>query len=253
MAKIVIDPGHGGNDAGAVYDGRREKDDALRLALAVGNKLEEHGEDISYTRVNDTDYTPYERARMANTAEADFFLSLHRNHVVNPNTVNGAEAYIYEDSGILSEAAQKMLQNLEEAGLENRGILERQNLTVLKRTDMPAILLEVGFIDNEGDNQIFDQNFDKIADAIADAIKEYAGQFPKKRPPLYRVQVGAFREYENAAILVNRLQNEGYPAFVLYDNGIYRVQVGAYELLENAVRMEQRLRGSGYPTFIVTG
>lgn len=253
MAKIVIDPGHGGSDSGSTYDGRREKDDVLRLALAVGKKLEEKGENISYTRVTDTDYTPFERAMMANTAEADFFLSLHRNSVVNPNTVNGAEAYVYEESGIRLEVAQKLLANLEEAGLENRGILERPNLTVLRRTDMPAVLLEVGFIDNETDNQTFDLRFDDIAEAIASAIEDYAEQFPSKRPPLYRVQVGAFREYENAVALVNRLQNEGYPAFVLYEDGIYRVQVGAYELLDNAVRMEQRLRGAGYPTFIVTG
>ena len=77
MAKIVIDPGHGGSDPGANYNGRREKNDVLRLALAVGKKLEEKGQNVSYTRVDDTAYTPFERAVMANTANADFFLSLH--------------------------------------------------------------------------------------------------------------------------------------------------------------------------------
>ncbi|MCI9542229.1 MAG: N-acetylmuramoyl-L-alanine amidase [Lachnospiraceae bacterium] len=253
MAKIVIDPGHGGSDPGANYNGRREKNDVLRLALAVGKKLEEKGQNVSYTRVDDTAYTPFERAMMANTANADFFLSLHRNSVRNPNTVNGVEAYVYEESGIREDVAEELLDNLEDAGFENRGILERPNLAVLRRTDMPAVLLEVGFIDNEKDNQIFDTKFDEIVDAIADAILKYAKKFPTRRPPLYRVQTGAFRNYDNAAVLVNRLQNEGYPAFVLYGDGIYRVQVGAYEILDNAIRMEQKLRANGYPTFIVSG
>lgn len=253
MARIIIDPGHGGSDAGASYHVRREKDDVLRLALAVGKRLKEEGQDIAYTRVDDTAYTPFERAVMANTANADFFLSLHRNSVRNPNTVNGAEAYVYNENGISAEVAGKLLENLAEVGFADRGVLERPNLTVLRRTNMPAVLLEAGFIDNEKDNKTFDTNFEKIVEAIVNAVLEYAGSFPVRRPPLYRVQVGAFRQYENAAAMVNRLQDEGYPAFVLYDDGIYRVQVGAYELLDNAIRMEQRLRADGYSTFIVRG
>ena len=253
MAKIVIDPGHGGADAGSNYNGRREKDDVLRLALEVGKKLEQRGQNISYTRVNDVQYSPFERAVMANTAAADFFLSLHRNSVRNPNTINGVEAYVYDNSGIKVEVAEKLLERLAEIDFENRGILERPNIMVLQRTDMPAVLLEVGFIDSETDNQIFDTKFDEIAEEIADVVARYAKRFPVRRPPLYRVQTGAFRNYENAAAMANRLQSEGYPAFVLYGDGIYRVQVGAYEILDNAIRMEQKLRKDGYSTFIVRG
>lgn len=253
MAKIVIDPGHGGSDSGATYDGRREKEDVLRLSMAVGKLLEQEGQNILYTRVDDSHYTPYERAMMANMSAADFFLSLHRNSMVNPNTINGAEAYVYNASGMTGELANELLDNLDKLGLENRGVLERPNLTVLRRTDMPAMLLEVGFIDNEKDNVTFDREFELIADTIAKTVLGYVDRLSSQRPPLLRVQVGAFRDYENAVTLANRLQNEGYPAFVIYGDGIYRVQVGAYELLDNAIRMEQRLRGAGYPTFIVTG
>lgn len=253
MARIVIDPGHGGSDSGATYDGRREKDDVLRLAMEVGKLLEENGQNVRYTRVDDSFYTPYERTMMANMSSADFLLSLHRNQMVNSNTINGAEAYVYNASGMTGELANKLLERLDKLGLENRGVLERPNLTILRRTDMPAILLEVGFIDNETDNLTFDREFNAIADVIAQTIAGYADRLPNQRPPLLRVQVGAFREYENAVTLANRLQNEGYPAFVIYGDGIYRVQVGAYEILDNAIRMEQRLRGAGYPTFIVTG
>lgn len=252
MAKIVIDPGHGGSDSGGVHGTRREKDDVLRLAFAVGKILEEKGEDVSYTRVSDVYNTPFEKAMMANTASADFLLSLHRNSALESNLVNGVEALVYDDKGLKVKMAQSMLDHLEKAGFQNRGILERPNLTILRRSNMPAIILEVGFVDNVGDNKLFDEHFDDIAAAIADAILGNIVGMESKRPPLYRVQVGAYRNYENADTLLNKLLMEGYPAFMLFQDGIYRVQVGAYQILDNAIRMEQRLRSQGYPTLIVT-
>ena len=76
---VVIDPGHGGNDPGAVYNGRKEKDDTLNLALAVGNILEENGINVVYTRTSDVYETPFTKATKGNEAGADFFISIHRN------------------------------------------------------------------------------------------------------------------------------------------------------------------------------
>ena len=77
--RVVIDAGHGGEyDPGAVFEGRQEKDDNLRLALAVGDILENNGVEVIFTRVTDVYDTPYEKADMANEAEADFFVSIHR-------------------------------------------------------------------------------------------------------------------------------------------------------------------------------
>ena len=76
---VVIDAGHGGADPGAKFEGRQEKDDALRLALAVGNILSQNGVDVRYTRTDDTYNTPLEKATMANEAGADYFVSIHRN------------------------------------------------------------------------------------------------------------------------------------------------------------------------------
>lgn len=266
MAKIIIDPGHGGSDSGAVFGTRREKDDVLRLALAVGNLLQEKHQDVTYTRVTDIYHTPYEKAAMANHSESDIFLSLHRNAASNTGAASGAEALVYEDTGVASQIAGAILNRLEEAGFANRGIIERPNLAVLRRTEMPAVLIEVGYIDNDKDNHIFDENFKKISEAIAQGVldtmedAEMAMKQVKRNPvckcppdtlpPLYRVQVAAFQEYQNAARFLNKLQSEGYPAFMLYQDGIYKIQVGAYQLLDNAIRMEQRLRGQGYNTFI---
>lgn len=68
----------------------------------------------------------------------------------------------------------------------------------------------------------------------------------------YRVQVGSFRERPNADKLLYELLDQGYPAFILYEDGYYKVQVGAFKILANAILMEQRLRRAGFSTFITT-
>lgn len=73
--KVIIDAGHGGADFGATYNGRKEKDDNLDLALAVGNILSQNGIDVVYTRTTDVYQTPFEKAALANEAGADFFIS----------------------------------------------------------------------------------------------------------------------------------------------------------------------------------
>ena len=150
--KIVIDAGHGGNDFGASYNGRLEKNDNLNLALAVGQILSNAGVDVEYTRTTDVYNTPFEKATMANNADADFFVSFHRNATGTPNLSTGVETLVYNDSGIKAEMARNINANLEELGFQNRGVIERPNLVVLKRTRMPALLVETGFIDNESDN-----------------------------------------------------------------------------------------------------
>ena len=77
--KIILDAGHGGEDPGAVYKERKEKDDNLKLTLAVGKILEDKGVDVVYTRTTDIYQTPFEKARLANESGADYFISFHRN------------------------------------------------------------------------------------------------------------------------------------------------------------------------------
>ena len=100
-ARVIIDAGHGGaQDPGAVYYGRREKDDTLKLALAVGQILGDDGVDVVYTRVDDMYDTPFEKAMIANNSGADYFVSIHRNAMPTPNTASGSETLVYEDSGV---------------------------------------------------------------------------------------------------------------------------------------------------------
>lgn len=420
--KIVIDPGHGGRDPGAVYQGRQEKDDVLDLGLAVGQLLEDRGIDVVYTRIDDVYNTPLEKATMGNNADADLFVSIHRNAAVNPGMGSGAEVLVFNDAGLPAAVARSVLEGMEAAGFENRGVTERRDLIVLRRTRMPAVLLEVGFIDNPEDNAKFDANFETLAQDIADGIlrvipvalpepagmnpmgisdgaamgmmagtmagvdagtvsgltdgtaagmntgaaagmntgtpmgmntgeaadmtagmtagmntgtpmgrntgtatgmntgtmtgrtagtageaaagndmnrmpvydERVDGRYPDRmpgpgpnpypgvgggRPPypvtgsgsaypwqssagtsntgspagtLYRVQTGAFRERRYADAMRNELLASGFPAFILYRDGLYKVQVGAFAILENAIRMERVLREYGYNTYITT-
>ena len=277
---VVIDPGHGGSDPGAVYNGRQEKDDVLMLAKEVGRILEARGIEVVYTRNNDIYETPFKKAQDANNANADYFISFHRNSSEYPNQYSGAEVLVYDESGIKSVLANNILDGMEAAGYKNLGVDERKDLVVLRRTRMPAVLIEAGFINNEEDNQIFDENFDRLAQGIADGVLNTLGfasgadnmamQYEQNDPSdgenirynngqcncpnvLYRVQVGAFRNRDSADRMLNSLLIEEFPAFIVYDDGLYKVQVGAYEILDNAIRMERRMREAGYNTFIVSG
>lgn len=329
--RITLDAGHGGSDPGAVYKDRREKDDTLDLTLAVGDILKKNGIDVYYTRTTDEYETPFKKATDANNSGADLFVSIHRNSSENPNQYSGVETLVYSDTGLKAEVARNINNQLEDAGFKNLGVDERKNLVVLKRTKMPAVLVEAGFINNDKDNYLFDEEFDSIAQAIADGILE---SIPSGRPgnttsnksnrtdnnnysnnnsnnnnssnsqmnnsgrtssapidstamvnsippdnevfsvpvsssnimpqcpcdnndydteneALYRVQVGAYRNKDNADRMLNSLLMDGFPAFIIYEDGYYKVQVGAYRILLNAIKMEQRLRRFRYSTYIV--
>ena len=161
---IMLDAGHGGErDPGAVYNGRQEKDDNLRLTLAVGEILQNNGIDVLYTRTTDVYQTPYEKAMEANNAGVDFFISIHRNSYPTDNEVSGVETLVYDLSGLKYQMAQDINDQLEAVGFVNLGVKARPNLVVLKRTKMPALLVEAGFINSDIDNQLFDDNFQDIA------------------------------------------------------------------------------------------
>lgn len=249
--KVVIDAGHGGQDPGAVLDGRLEKDDNLKLALAVGKMLSKDGIDVGYTRVRDVYQTPLQKAQMANYADADFFVSIHRNAANIPGTASGALSLVYHSGTIAEDMAKAINGELEKVGFANLGVVERPDLIVLRETNMPAVLVEAGFLDNPKDNEFFDENFQAIAYAIATGIAETVRQVEKEEPLYYQIQVGAYQNMEYANNLLTQLQQQNFPAFIIADGPVYKVRVGAYLNLDNAARTEQMLRAYGYPTMIV--
>lgn len=230
---------------------------------------------------------------MANQADADFFISFHRNSSEEPNQYTGVETLVYDNSGIKQTMAENINGALSELGFRNLGVKARPGLVVLRRTKMPALLIETGFLNNEQDNTLYDEKLEEIARAIADAVlgtldletvteadrraaetetarpsvstadTVTASASPHPTPPeqenpsdtpetFYRVQTGLFRIRQNADRMLYDLLDQGYPAFLLAEDGFFKVQVGAYRQLGNAILMERRLRRDGYSTLITT-
>lgn len=177
MAKICLDAGHGGKDSGAVGHGRKEKDDVLKLTLEVGAILKKRGHTVYYTRKTDIYESPSKKASDGNASGASFFASFHRNSA--DETASGYETLVYANSGKAKKCADYANSAMAKIGFRNRGTKIRTDLAVLRKTTMPAVLFEVGFISNKNDNAIFDEHFDQIADAFADAIETAVGALKK--------------------------------------------------------------------------
>lgn len=172
---ICLDAGHGGKDPGAVNGKRFEKDDVLKLVKRVGKILEANGVSVCYTRQKDIFMSPSEKAKHGNALKPDYFVSIHRNAAINKKAT-GAEVYVYSQGNDTKTVMAKNIQkNLVKVGFSNRGIKNKKLLTVLSKTTMPAMLLEVGFISNTEDNNLFDEKFYSIANAIARGIIEALG------------------------------------------------------------------------------
>ncbi len=174
---ICLDPGHGGGDPGATLDDRLEKDDNLHLALAVRDRLEGAGRaDLSVllTRADDSEVSLQQRADLANEANATLFISLHRNSGGGAGIETWISAKAEKQESRLANYIQDRLKAIQ--GVRSRGVRSgtaanpAANYAVIGQTRMPACLVEVGFIDNANDNQLFDLRFDQLADAIADGI-----------------------------------------------------------------------------------
>lgn len=230
----------------------REKDENLRIVLALGRELENRGIPVYYTRTTDVFQTPFEKAQIANQTGADYFLSIHRNSGVNPDEYSGVESLVYEKSGPALELAENINGAMGEIGFREIGVFAEPEIAVLRRTEMPAVLAEIGFINSGEDNRILEENFDEIIRALADAVEGTLAeeQVQAQAVRTYRVQVGRFREKNRASGLMERVKAEGFPVILDADQGIYRVRVGSYQELENAVTMERLLRRRGFSTLI---
>jgi hypothetical protein len=175
MAKVYLNPGHGDDDPGACGFGRREADDVLGVALAVGRILSSNGLEVAYTRTTNggadahmANYVP-----QVNREGCDFFVSFHRN-------ASGAGAAVYEtcvysNQGYARAFADSMNYGMEALGYTNRGTKIRTDLYVLNSTDMPAVLMELGFIDNGYDNSLFVNKYNEMVNLIARSILETLG------------------------------------------------------------------------------
>lgn len=181
--KIYIDQGHNpvSPNSGAEGNGLREQDLVFRIGIETKRLLDQNPDfearlsrPTPETQLGTSNASSL-RARVddANTWGADLFLSLHCNASVDPS-VSGSEALVFSRFGTSYNIAETLLLALTEAtGLRNRGVLTRPGLYVLRRTAMPAVLLELGFITNPADATLLRDNPTLFATGIYNGIIRY--------------------------------------------------------------------------------
>ncbi|MGO1468496.1 MAG: cell wall-binding repeat-containing protein [Tissierella sp.] len=176
QAMVCLDYGHGGSDPGALLRNskdtviRREKDDTIKMGKLVAKDLRRHGVIVDETRTTDKYVSLSNRAAFSNKKDYNYFVSFHRNAFSKPSA-EGVEVWTTKLSSWKSKALAKSIQkSLVGVGYTERKGEKFANFTVLAKTKAPAVLIELGFISNEGDNHIYDTKEDQIVKAVTSAI-----------------------------------------------------------------------------------
>lgn len=174
---VVIDPGHGGADVGAVgIGGIREADIVLPISHQVAALLQQQGVYVVMTRSDDREIDLEPRVQMAEQANATLFVSIHANSIsMDRPDVNGAETYYYSSGQGLAQVIQTSI--VSNVGMNDRGARQAR-FYVLRRTSMPAVLVEIGYVTGSDDApRLADSNFQsQMARAIAQGILLYIQQ-----------------------------------------------------------------------------
>lgn len=173
---VMIDPGHGGKDPGAIgINGLQEKDVILPIAQQVAAILQQQGIQAILTRTDDyfVDLAP--RVQMAQRDRADLFVSIHANAIANRPDVNGLETYYYNSGSRLAQIIHSSI--LRNVDVRDRGVRQAR-FYVLRNNPMPAVLVEVGFVTGTQDEpRLATANYqNQMAQAIANGILQYIQQ-----------------------------------------------------------------------------
>jgi len=190
--KIAVFAGHGGSDYGAVVNGLYEKNLNLALSNAISENLRRMGYEVINNRVTDVDRNINRDAALANDRRADALVEIHMNsNAGTPGT--GSEAFVsVRDTGKARTAAETILSSLERLGFRNRGVKTGVNAAgqdsfgILRLTNMPAVLLELAFIDSPASNPdvgILRNRHREMAAAIAKGIYKHFNMAPGAAGP----------------------------------------------------------------------
>lgn len=165
---VTVDPGHGGGDPGCGEAGAPEKDIVLSISLKLRDRLEEAGVTVVMTRTTDESVSLDDRAVIANNAGSDLFVSIHCNSY--EGEARGMDVY-YHKSEQAKELAQAILDQASDLGIQTREI-QKNNYQVLWDTDMPAVLVETGFVTDPEEYALLrdEEHQEKMAQAIALAV-----------------------------------------------------------------------------------
>ncbi|MCX7710321.1 MAG: N-acetylmuramoyl-L-alanine amidase [Clostridia bacterium] len=178
---IVIDPGHGGEEWGTYRGDMIEKNINLDISLRMGRLLKDEGIKIAYTREKDVYLGLKERANFANDLNADLFISVHNNDMPGQPDYKGTETlYCPPQKPVFDSMDGQKLATIVQRELVktlktvDNGTIYRPNLAVIRRTKMPAVIAEIGYITNASDRaRLASAEFrQKAALALANAVKK---------------------------------------------------------------------------------
>ena len=170
--KVVLDPGHGGTDYGAIRDGINEKDITLDITQRVASILKSKGYKYAMTRTDDVYLGLQERCDFTETENPEIFVSIHVNSAVATEPSGIETHYYHEPSKELAEVIQShLIKNIDS---KDRGVL-KSKFYVINHTEVPAVLVEIGFLSNPDERAeiITEKRKDATAKAIANGIIEY--------------------------------------------------------------------------------
>ena len=177
MKKVVIDPGHGGSDCGAIGGGYYEKNLNLTVAKMVEERLSKKNIYVYMTRKKDDTLTLEDRVNYSNEINPDIYVSIHTNSTVQEDSY-GLETHYYKDDSLeLAKAVHKNFassKNLKKWDTKDRGVI-KSRFYVINHTEAPSILIEMGFISNlqERSKLLQKERQEEIADSIVKGILEY--------------------------------------------------------------------------------
>ena len=217
--KWYLDFGHGGKDPGAIGPTNlKESDVALKIGMIIKENLENALEKVITTREDDKYYSLDYRTKKANNANCDYFISIHLNSATN-SSAKGCEVWLYNENIKLKNLANNLCNNLStKMDTPNRGVKYSKNLSVLKNTKMPSLLIEIDFISNkEVENNLRNDNHLKnIADTISSTLLSFVNKSIVEDKVFYRVCIGSFSNKDNAVNLKNEAICKGFKDTHIY-------------------------------------
>lgn len=223
MAKVFIGVGHGGTDPGAVANGFKEKDLNLSIALACNAELVRHGVNVQMSRAKDEDEGLSDKIAECNAFRADLALDIHN----NAGGGDGAEVFHSINGGTGKVLAQNVLAEVVKLGQNSRGCKTKKGSTgndyygFIRLTNAPAVIVECAFLDTN-DVKIIDTAAEQQAMGIAIAkgvLKTLGIEWKAPASKLYRCQVGAYRQKENAEAMLKKLKAAGFDGFIAVVEG----------------------------------
>ena len=211
--KWYLDFGHGGKDPGALGTNKtKESDTVLKIGMLIKNNLEQAFEKVITTREYDKYYSLDHRSSKANKENCDYFVIIHMNSSTN-KSAKGGEVLVYDEKSKLYTLSKDICTNLsKDINTPNRGVKISKNFSVLKKTKMPALLIEIDFISNTSveaslKSDIYIKN---IATSISKSLLTFVNKSIVDDGIFYRVCIGEFKDMSAAVELKNTAISKGF-------------------------------------------